>query len=387
VNKTVIPVTFPLLNPNEPEAVLVEIHVTEGKRVALGEPLCTIETTKSTSIVTADSEGYIAGLRWEEGQSVNAGDVFCFLAASAEWQPEPGDHKNLTPELRTSSMVQESDQLPEGLRITRPALNLAQEHNLDYKMLPKDQLITEQIIRSYLEKPVVSPEPDNLLAIDFSSPTEARTANMNTIIIYGGGGHGKALIELIHSLAAYQISGIIDDGISTGELIMGVPVLGGADKLPELFDGGIRYVLNAVGGISSLKTRIDIFQKLITAGFECPTVIHPRGYCEPSAQLSAGVQVFSNAYVGTTVKVGFGTIINTGSVVSHDCTIGGYTHISPGAILAGSVIVGEKSLVGMGATLNLGIKIGAGSRIGNGATVKADVPTGSIVRAGAIWPE
>jgi acetyltransferase EpsM len=93
-----------------------------------------------------------------------------------------------------------------------------------------------------------------------------------------------------------------------------------------------------------------------------------------------------NAYVGSQVNLGFGSIVNTGATVSHDCVIGDYANIAPGAILAGEVQVGPSVLVGMGTTINLRVKIGASARIGNGSTVKEDVPEQGIVRAGTIWP-
>jgi hypothetical protein len=51
------------------------------------------------------------------------------------------------------------------------------------------------------------------------------------IVIYGGGGHGKMVIDLLRARGAYQVVGIIDDGLNSGSMIMGVPVLGGANVL------------------------------------------------------------------------------------------------------------------------------------------------------------
>jgi acetyltransferase EpsM len=90
--------------------------------------------------------------------------------------------------------------------------------------------------------------------------------------------------------------------------------------------------------------------------------------------------------VGSEARVRFGSIVNTGSIVSHDCVLADYTNVSPGAMLAGEVSTGRGVLIGMGATVNLRVKIGAGARVGNGATVKADVPENGVVRAGTIWP-
>ena len=57
------PVPIPLLNPNEPEALIASLAVTEGQQVAAGDLLCTLETTKSTAEVVAESAGFVVGLR------------------------------------------------------------------------------------------------------------------------------------------------------------------------------------------------------------------------------------------------------------------------------------------------------------------------------------
>ncbi len=207
------------------------------------------------------------------------------------------------------------------------------------------------------------------------------------IIVYGGGGHGKSLIELLLALGSYRLAGVIDDSLPKGEAVLGVPVLGGGEVLAELHGGGVRLAANAVGGIGDLTVRVTVFERLAQAGFTCPAVMHPIAYVEPSADLSPGVQVFPHAYVGSDVRLGYGTIVNTGAIVSHDCLLGNYVNISPGAILAGGVQVGDGVLVGMGATINLLAHIGRGARIGNGATVKSDVPEAGVVRAGSVWPD
>jgi sugar O-acyltransferase (sialic acid O-acetyltransferase NeuD family) len=216
---------------------------------------------------------------------------------------------------------------------------------------------------------------------------QAQSFDPNAIIVYGGGGHGKALIDLIRILGTHPIAGIIDDGVTVGTVLMGVPVLGGGNILGQLVDQGITLAVNAVGGIGNIHTRTKVFDRLLQAGFTCPTLVHPTAFVEPSALLAGGVQVMPHSYVGSESRVGFGVIINTGAIVSHDCILGDYVNLSPGAILAGEVNVGLATLIGMGVTVNLRVRIGERARIGNGATVKSDVPQNGLVHAGSIWPE
>jgi acetyltransferase EpsM len=370
---------IPLLNPNEPEAQVAAVLVKEGQLVSKGDLLCTLETTKSAADMVAETEGYVAGLRLNVGDTARAGEVLCYLSADPDWKPPTPSTP--TPAMQPSSTAGD---VPAGLRISQNALALAQEQGLDLNLLPLDTFVTESMVRAGIEKAQAQKDTTfpsfELPQADFD-PT--------AIIVYGGGGHGKSLIDLLRALRTYRIVGIIDDGLDPKEQaeIMGLPVLGGAQVLPALHAQGVRLAVNAVGGIGNIAIRIKVFERLAEAGFTCPAVVHPSAVVEPSAFLSAGVQIFPLAYVGSEAHLGYGAIVNTGVIVSHDCQVGEYANLSPGAILAGEVQVGAAALVGMSATVNLRTRIGKYARIGNGATIKSDVPDSSLVRAGTIWPQ
>ena len=219
-----------------------------------------------------------------------------------------------------------------------------------------------------------------------ASHLESLSPDAQSVILYGGGGHGKTLIDLVRSVGRYRVVGIVDDGLPAGALIMGVPVLGGAALLPELYRRGVRLAINGVGGINHVDVRLKVFELLKAAGFAFPALVHPTAWIEPSACLADGVQVLAKSYVSSEARLGFGTVINAGVVISHDCLLGQVVNLSPGAMLAGGVTVEDYAQIGMAATINLNLTIGRGARVGNGATVKADVPAGAVVRAGTIWP-
>jgi len=354
-----VSVLVPLLNPNEPESRLAAIHARDGTHVKRGQPLVTLETTKSSVEVEAEASGFVAGLQAKVGDVLRAGDQLCWLAESRDWKPPQVERGASEPPL------------PDGLRLTAPALALARTTGLDLHRLPVGPLITETQLRDMLAG---------------GGPGSGGVTDRR-LIVYGGGGHGKALIEAVRAMGVYEIVGMIDDGIPSGSQVLGLPVLGGADALAGLLAQGIRLAANAVGGIGDARSRVRVFQRLVEAGFACPTVVHPTALVEPSASLAPGVQVMPHAYVGSQAEIGFGAIVNTSAVVSHDCRLAAYANVSPGALLAGGVQVGESALIGMGATVNLGVIIGDGARVGNSAVVKKDVPPGGIVRAGSVWPE
>jgi sugar O-acyltransferase (sialic acid O-acetyltransferase NeuD family) len=358
------PVTVPLINPNENEAKLVAWHVKAGQKIKAGAVLATLETTKSTFELTAEKAGYVAAPDGKPGEVFKTGAVLAYIAETKTWKPSK------------KKAQEDSEGIPDGLRITKPALALAQVEGLDLSTLPIGPIVTEDHVRGALKHGEVA---------NFKVPDSARTAN--AVVVYGGGGHGKAVIDLVRAAGGHTIIGVIDDGRGPGDLVLDVPVLGGGAILAALLQGGCLLAVNAVGGIGAMSSRIAVYERLHAAGFDFPTFIHPSAVIEPSAQLELGVQVFPHAYIGSEARIGKGCIVNTGAIVSHDCVLADHVNLAPGAILAGAVEIGEGSLIGMGVTINLNVRIGAGARVGNGATVKADVPAAGIVRAGAVWPE
>jgi sugar O-acyltransferase (sialic acid O-acetyltransferase NeuD family) len=349
-----------LVNPNEPEARLAMLAVRNGQAVQAGDPVAMLETTKAAQELVAEQAGFIAGLRAEVGASLRAGDVLCWIAAAASWRPGHTPSPSEAP--------------AEGRRVTAPARAAAKQAGLDLAVFPTDRLITEAMVLAHL-------------AASRRLDLPAGPFGETDLLVFGGGGHGKSLIELIRTVGAYRVAGIVDDSLPPASEVLGVTVLGGRDVLAELRRRGLRLAANAVGGIGDARRRIQVFDALREADFECPPLIHPTAWLESTAQVQPGAQILPLAYVGSEALVGRGVIVNTSAVVSHDCRIGDYANLAPGALLAGGVEVGEAALIGMGVSVHLGVRIGRMARCGNGAVISADVPEGAIVRAGSVWPE
>jgi sugar O-acyltransferase (sialic acid O-acetyltransferase NeuD family) len=372
-----------LLNPNETEAILVSLNIRNGQKIAAGDTLGVLETTKSTGEIIAEGEGYVSGLCLTQGQVACTGDVLCYLVENLE-EAEAESSDTTVNQVKPREALQPAAPLPDGLRITQPALTVARQEEIDLSSLPIGPMVTEGMVRDILSRQKNSSrqaEP----GLKPGGPVEM-PFDPAALVIYGGGGHGKSLIELVRLLKVYHLVGVVDDGLPAGSEVLGVPVLGGKEALSDLYRRGVRLAVNAVGGIGNLGSRLIVFDNLAQAGFSCPVVVHPTAFIEASARLAGGVQVFPHAYIGSSVQVGFGSIINTGAIVSHDCSLGEVVNLSPGAILAGAVQVGARTLIGMGVTVNLEVKVGIGVRIGNGATIKTDIPAGTIVKAGSTWP-
>ena len=355
-------VEVPLVNPNEPEAMVVDVATADGDRVSEGDVLCSLETSKSVEDVYAAAAGYVFGLSSKLGTSVTAGDVLCYIAVDADWSPPVSEDEPA------------GESVPEDLKITEPALAVARELGLDLADLPRGVLVTERQVREAAATAETAGPPEDL------PPGDGRS-----VLVFGTGGHGKTMIELIRAIGDLEPVAVVDDSPARGADILGVPVVGSRGDLGAIRRDGVGLAVNAIGGITNMGTRIEVYRLLTQAGFTLPALVHPSAVVEASARIGPGAQILAHAYVGSDAEIGEGVIVNTGAVVSHDCVVGDHANLSPGCLLAGNITVGARTLLGMGVTTYLGILIGADVRAGNGAILNADVPDGRKISAGSSW--
>jgi sugar O-acyltransferase (sialic acid O-acetyltransferase NeuD family) len=191
------------------------------------------------------------------------------------------------------------------------------------------------------------------------------------IVLIGGGGHGKVVLDAL--LAGETPAGeiIVRDGNASriGSRLLGIPVEG-----PEL-DAALAG-LQAHVAIGSCAARERLYGALAAIGAVPHRIVHPAAVIAASAVLEPGTFAAAGAIIGPGARVGQGAIVNHKAIVDHDCVVGPWCHLAPGAILGGAVRVGEGALVGAGATILPGLQVGAHAVVGAGAVVTRNVPAG-----------
>ncbi|MEK6581813.1 MAG: acetyltransferase [Nitrospirota bacterium] len=203
----------------------------------------------------------------------------------------------------------------------------------------------------------------------------------NKIILIGGGGHARVLIDLILVSDKFEIAGILDSELKKGKMVLNIPVLGSDNLLADLYGKGIRNACIAVGSIKDNSKRKMLYEKVKQVGFDMPYLIHPQAVVSKSdTRISSAVQIMAGVVIQPGVLIGENTIINTGAIVEHDCSISSHVHICPGTVISGSCIIGEGAFIGAGATIIHGVKIGKGALIGAGSVVIDNVPEGAAVK-------
>lgn len=196
---------------------------------------------------------------------------------------------------------------------------------------------------------------------------------MEKIVLVGGGGHVKVVIDAVKKSKKFSIYGITDPCLRAGESVLNIRVIGKDDILPKLFKRGIKNAFISVGSVGNCDIRKKIYINLRRIGFELPIIMHPSAVVAEDVELGEGTFVAAGAVINPGTKVGRNAIINTSSSIDHDCTIGNFVHVAPGATLSGGVKVGDETHIGTGAKVVQSLKIGKNCLIGAGVTVRRDM--------------
>ena len=192
---------------------------------------------------------------------------------------------------------------------------------------------------------------------------------MEEIILIGGGGHCRSVIDVIEQEKRFQIAGIIDQPELVGSKVLNYEVIGSDDDLQRLSQT-FKYAIITVGQIKSPNLRIKLFESAKKAGFVLPAIISPRAYVSKHATVEEGSVVMHDALINSNATVGKNCIINTKALIEHDSSIEDNCHISTGTIINGGVTVEKNCFIGSSATTKEAITIQENSFIKAGSIVK-----------------
>ncbi|MFO8080715.1 MAG: NeuD/PglB/VioB family sugar acetyltransferase [Armatimonadota bacterium] len=357
-------VRVPRETVSDEQVVLACWYVDVGEQVEERTAVASVEASKAVFDIEAGVDGFIFYVR-EAGDEIGVGDVLAVVANTPDF--DYAEHFAQSAETAEDGQQDESHGA-DGVRFSRGARRLIDEHGLDVALFAGRGLVTEDDVTALLAE---------------QQPAAGICARPDTrgdsVIIIGGGGHAKMCIDVIRQQHVFEIAGVLDDGIEEGEEVLGVPVIGPLDRMEQLRESGVAFAVNGIGAASNHPFRSEVFERIKSAGFAVPSIIHPDATVEPSAVLGEGNQIMAGAIVGSAVTVGDNCIVNSGSVVSHDSVLADNVHIAPGAILAGGVRVGSDTLVGMGVTIYLGVELGERVVVVNGQHVFENVRSDRLI--------
>lgn len=189
------------------------------------------------------------------------------------------------------------------------------------------------------------------------------------IILIGGGGHCKAVIDVIELLGDYEIIGIIDIKEKLGSDILGYKVIGTDEDIKDL-KKDVEYAFITIGHIRNAEKRKHLYNLLKINNFKIPTIISPKAYVSKHAKVGEGTIIMHGAIVNAGAIIGKNCIVNSMALIEHDAVVGDFCHISTGAIVNGGVKVGDFTFLGSNAVTKQYIEIPQNSFIKAGSLVK-----------------
>lgn len=199
-----------------------------------------------------------------------------------------------------------------------------------------------------------------------------------TLGIYGTGGSGKELLEMIERFP--ELSNrwseivFIDDTLPVGEFR--------AHRLMPLADFAAAFRPDSaeiVIAVGEPYYRLRMAGKVSASGFSLATIVHPMAYVSPSAVLGRGVVVRLGSVVSADAKIGDNVWIQTYATIGHDVSVGANSQISSYSMLAGAVKTGCNVFVGISAVVREELEIGDDAVLSMGAVVMRSVRPREIV--------
>lgn len=191
------------------------------------------------------------------------------------------------------------------------------------------------------------------------------------LILIGGGGHCKSVIEVAES-AGYEIKGILDMPDEVGkEVLPGHKIIGTDDEIPQYVEE-CDFIIT-VGFIKNPAIRIKLYNKVKAAGGRLATIIASTAHVSKYAELGEGTVIMHHAFVNAGAKIGDNCIINTFVNIEHDAEVGNQCHISTGTMVNGECKIGENCFIGSQSVCANCIEIASDIIVGAGSVIRKSI--------------
>ncbi|WP_040194952.1 NeuD/PglB/VioB family sugar acetyltransferase [Clostridium culturomicium] len=191
---------------------------------------------------------------------------------------------------------------------------------------------------------------------------------MTDIVIIGAGGIGREaawIIEEINKVnEQWNLLGFVDDNSEMwGKELNGYKVLGDINTLLSLKNKP--YVIVAM---ANCKEKKRIVEKL-KGNFEFVTLIHPSVRISGYIKVGQGTIIYPGTILTVNTTIGKHVLISGNCGIGHDTVIGDYSSILWGCNLSGYDTLGEGCFIGIGTSIAQGISIEDGYKAMTGSNI------------------
>lgn len=201
---------------------------------------------------------------------------------------------------------------------------------------------------------------------------------MKELHIVGAGGFGRELLAWVRQHPecgrAWQPVGFVDDDPSALEASdVHLPVVGNTETVPV----NENTVFVCALGRPAVKRRM--IGRLQARGATFLTFVHPTATIGERVRIGVGSVLCPGVILTSDIELGDFVLFNCGASAGHDAVVGDYASVSGHVDLTSRTRIGEDVFVGSHAVVIPGVEVGRGSVIGAGAVVVSPVKPGLTV--------
>ena len=205
-------------------------------------------------------------------------------------------------------------------------------------------------------------------------------AALPRIALFGAGLGATQVIDILLAAKSGTAVAIVDDDASrwAGQ-VMGVPVVGGFERLVMLFGkGAFDAAIIAVG--TSVPVRARLREALAANGIPLANAI------DPTARIADGVTFGTGNIVCAFCHFGVGTVVGDNNFLSaynsydHHNRLGSDIATGPACTTSGLVVLGDRVRLGTGIHLEPHVELGDDVQVASGSVIVASVPKGHAVK-------
>ena len=166
--------------------------------------------------------------------------------------------------------------------------------------------------------------------------------NKNLLIV-GAGCYGLVAKETAESMGCFKEICFLDDTIK--EMPDGSKVLGKVDDFED-FVTDYSYIFVA---IADPEIKLNLLKEIKeTTPYTIATLISPKAYISPTAQVMQGTLIEAMATINTGAVISVGCIIGAGSVVNHCSLCCDGVHLECNAVVSNNTLVPAGTNIGSG---------------------------------------
>jgi acetyltransferase-like isoleucine patch superfamily enzyme len=358
------PVHVPTSDVNSDSGVVTTWLADNRSPVDRGVVILEVETSKALLEVTAPEPGVLLHLA-EEGQEVALSRPVALLFPNTDalLAYEEGQRRRAT----------EPAPAGDAPRASVKAVQRAEELGIDLAAVHSDGLITVQDVEKAAA--VASTADDSAMP-----PPLAASSGVRRILLIGGGLGATQVIDIFAQTSREQAVAIVDDSRDKwGSVVCGVPVVGGADRLAELFADGA-YDAAVIAISTSVSARRRFREVCADAGIPLANVIDRTAKIATDVELGAGNVICAFCHLGTGVRVGDNNFFSAYNSFDHHSRIGSDCSTGPGCMSSALVRLGDGVRLGTGIFIEPGLELGDGVQVASGAVLVHSVPADHVVK-------